>query len=430
MAMRTREVAEPAVRISIRILEELTAGYRHDDFAVRFWDGSEWGNLDRPRCTLVLKHPGALRRMLDTPSELTLGEAFIYDDFDVEGEIEAAFEFAGYLLTREFTIGAKLKLGTLLPRLPVSDLRERPRAGPVFDGALHSRERDRGAVRFHYDVSNDFYRLWLDRGLVYSCGYFRSTHVGLETAQEDKLDYICRKLRLRAGEHLLDLGCGWGALVLHAAKHYRVHAFGVTLSEKQAEWARERIRLAGVADRCKVDVCDYRDIDPPQQFDKIVSVGMFEHVGEALLPEYFRRAWNILRPGGIFLNHGIAVSAIFERQGPSFMDKYVFPDGELVPIHVALRAAELAGFEIRDVESLREHYAMTLRHWVRRLETKAEQARVIVGDIAYRIWRLYMAGSAHGFVTGRLNLYQTLLCKPDRGASHLPLTREDWYAVH
>jgi cyclopropane-fatty-acyl-phospholipid synthase len=244
-----------------------------------------------------------------------------------------------------------------------------------------------------------------------------------------KLDYICRKLRLRPGERLLDIGCGWGGLIVHAAAHYDVEAVGITLSVPQAEVARERLRESGLNPRCRVEVCDYRDLEPGQPYDKIVSVGMFEHVGEELLPEYFRRAFGLLRPGGVFLNHGIACSAIYRRQGPSFTDRYVFPDGDLVPINTSLRAAELSGFEVRDVEGLREHYALTLHHWVRRLEAHAEEARRITNDATYRIWRLYMAGSAHGFRIGRLNLYQTLFARPLRGQSGLPLTREDWCRV-
>jgi cyclopropane-fatty-acyl-phospholipid synthase len=282
-------------------------------------------------------------------------------------------------------------------------------------------------VTYHYDVSNDFYALWLDRSMVYSCAFFKSSEDGLDTAQAQKLDYLCRKLRLRPGDRVLDLGCGWGALLMHAARNYGVHAFGITLSVPQAEFARERIREAGLDDLCKIEVCDYRDL-PRQEYDKLVSVGMFEHIGAALLPEYFRRAWSLLRPGGVFLNHGIAASATFRQNGPSFMDKYVFPDGELVPINVTLRAAEACGFEVRDAESLREHYALTLRRWVRRLEGRAPEARSIVGEITYRVWRLYMSGSAHAFANGRLNLYQVLLSKPEDGDSQLPLTRADWYA--
>lgn len=226
---------------------------------------------------------------------------------------------------------------------------------------------------------------------------------------------------------MLDIGCGWGGLLMHAVAHYGVEAVGITVSVPQAEVARERVREAGLNDRCRVEVSDYRDIDHDQQYDKIASVGMFEHVGEALLPEYFHQAWNLLRPGGVFLNHGIGCSATYQRRGPSFIDRYVFPDSDLVPISNSLRAAEVSGFEVRDVESLREHYAVTLHHWVRRLESHADEARRITSDTTYRTWRLYMAASAHGFRSGRINVYQTLLAKPANGQTGLPLTRNDWY---
>ncbi|HLM80079.1 MAG TPA: cyclopropane-fatty-acyl-phospholipid synthase family protein [Terriglobales bacterium] len=367
--------------------------------------------------------------MFSSPSELTLGEAYIYDDFDIEGEVEAAFDLADYLLNQERSLWESFDLKERLQKLPRSD---RPRTGLhliEFGGQPHTKERDWQAISYHYDLPVQFYALWLDQHMVYSCAYFSKPEEDLDSAQERKLDYICRKLRLSPGERLLDIGCGWGALIMHAAAHYGVQAVGITLSVGQAEAARERLREAGLRDRCRVEVSDYRDIDHGQQYDKIVSVGMFEHVGEALLPEYFRRAWDLLRPAGVFLNHGIAYSATYHRSGPSFTDRYVFPDGDLVPISTSLRGAELSGFEVRDVESLREHYALTLHHWVRRLEACREEARRITSETTYRIWRLYMAGSAHGFRSGRFNVYQALLAKPVRGHSSLPLTRADWYHV-
>jgi cyclopropane-fatty-acyl-phospholipid synthase len=408
-------------------LDALLADYPRRDFRVRLWDGTTWGTEKQPCFTLVLKHPGALRAMFLSPSELTLGEAYIYDDFDIEGDIEAAFDLADYLLAQERNLGQIPDLNDQLLKLPQSD---RPPAGLHLIGSggeVHSKERDRRAISCHYDLPAEFYALWLDRRVVYSCAYFATPEQDLDSAQVRKLDYICRKLRLRPGERLLDIGCGWGALIMHAAAQYGVQAVGITLSVPQAEVARQRLHEAGLNDRCRVEVSDYRDIDHSRPYDKVVSVGMFEHVGEPLLPEYFRRAWDLLRPGGIFLNHGISFSSTHRRRGPSFIDRYVFPDGEPVPISTSLRAAELTGFEVRDVESLREHYALTLHHWVRRLEAQAEEARRITGDTIYRIWRLYMAGAAHGFRSGRLNVYQTLLAKPLHGQSGLPLTRDDWY---
>ena len=427
MGLLAKVTRETPVQISADFLEHLFAGYHRRDFLVRFWDGSRWGRTDQPRFTLVLQHPGALRAMFLSPSELTLGEAYIYNDFDIEGDIKAALEMGEYLLSQEYGLSERLHLGTILGKLPIHD---RPRAvvqPGKLRGARHSKNRDRQAVTYHYDSPTEFYQLFLDQRMVYSCAYFQHPDEGLDSAQQHKLDYLCRKLRLRPGERLLDVGCGWGGLIIHAAAHYGVQALGITLSEPQAELARQRIREAGVEDRCVAELRDYRDLNGEGRFDKIVSVGMFEHVGEALLPEYFARAWRLLQPGGVFLNHGIAYSAKYRRRGPSFVDRYVFPDGELVPINTTLHAAEDAGFEVRDLESLREHYALTLHHWVQRLEGNAEQARRITDDTTYRIWRLYIAGSAHAFRIGRLNLYQTLLVKPAGGRSGLPLRREDWY---
>jgi cyclopropane-fatty-acyl-phospholipid synthase len=295
-------------------------------------------------------------------------------------------------------------------------------------GRTHSKGRDREAVSFHYDLSNDFYQLWLDRAMVYSCAYFQSPDDTVETAQQQKLDYICRKLRLKAGERLLDIGCGWGGLIMHAAKNYGAQATGITLSQQQLELAQERIREAGLASRCEVRLLDYRDAHQLGQFDKLVSVGMIEHVGESALPEYFRCAFELLKPGGVFLNHGIGRAG--NRPKPAektFTDVYVFPDGELIPISNTLGHAEQASFEIRDVENLREHYFLTLVQWLRRLESNEEQAKKLVGELKYRIWRLYLAGSAHYFQSGKLDLYQSLLVKTASGRCGIPLTRADWY---
>jgi len=289
--------------------------------------------------------------------------------------------------------------------------------------------RDRQAVAYHYDMSNAFYSLWLDERMVYSCAYFTDPGDNLDTAQERKLDYLCRKLRLRRGERVLDIGCGWGGLVIHAAKNYGVEAHGITLSGPQAELANERIRQAGLSDRCRVDVRDYREIQAPESYDKLISVGMFEHVGESRLLEYFQGAFRLLRPGGVFLNHGIACNSGFPPvSGPSFSDHYIFPDGELLPIGTTLRTAEASGFEVRDLESLREHYVLTLRHWVQRLEARREEACSVTDEKTYRLWRLYLAGAAHKFLVGQNSVYQVLLSKTVDGKSGLPLTRGDWYS--
>jgi cyclopropane-fatty-acyl-phospholipid synthase len=420
---------DDSVALCCDFLDQITACLMRRDFAVRFWDGSTWCNTRHPHFTFVLRHPGALRTLFQSSDELALGEAYIYDDFDVEGDLEAACAFGSELLEHELRLADKLRLASLLHRLPEDG---RPhlvtREVPKLYGWLHSKRRDRRAVTYHYNLSNDFYSLWLDRNMTYSCAYFRSGAEDIDQAQIQKLDYICRKLRLRAGERLLDVGCGWGGLILHAASRFGVRALGITLSEPQAEWAHSRIQEAGLTDRCEVQLRDYRDLATSPAFDKVVSVGMFEHVGKSLLPEYFSSVGRLLRAGGVFLNHGIAASETCRRRGPSFVDKYVFPDGDLVPLNVAIGVAEACGFEVRDVESLREHYARTLRHWVQRLESSYKDAKQLTNETVYRIWRLYMSGCAHGFASGRVNVYQVLLSKPDHGDSHLPLTRSDWYA--
>jgi cyclopropane-fatty-acyl-phospholipid synthase len=423
-----------------RILSEIFDGCPLENVGVRLWDDTAWPD-DRPRSAiLALKHPGALTRMLLPGTEVGLAKAYLRNDFDIEGDIEAAFEVGDFLLSRLDDWKKKLKLGGLLIGLPEGGGRSiMQRAArqllPRIRGKRHSPERDRRAVTFHYDVSNDFYQLWLDRRMVYSCAYFKSPSEDLDSAQEQKLDYICRKLRLRAGQRLLDIGCGWGALVIHAAKHFGVHAEGITLSEPQAEWACSRIAEAGLENKAKIELRDYREItaEGREFFDAIASIGMAEHVGRGRLPDYFAAAHRALKPGGVFLNQAIGEDIIArpgepEGFGGSFIEQYVFPDGDIPPLPILLRAAESSGFEIRDVENLREHYTLTLRHWLSNLEAHHDEALRYVDEATYRIWRLYIAGSAHGFRSGHIAVYQTLLAKlGPSGQTSLPLTRDDWY---
>jgi cyclopropane-fatty-acyl-phospholipid synthase len=429
--MKQAYAADSAATKAQAIFRLLLHDYHPRDFAICFWDGSQWPpESGAPRFTLMVRHPDALRRMLKTSTnDLSLSEAYISGDLDVEGNLEAAMPVANYLVGRNLPALTVLRIGKNLLRLPRLDrLRRKNRQAAELSGELHSVERDRQAVTYHYDVSNDFYALWLDEQMVYSCAYFEAADESLDAAQARKLDYLCRKLRLRAGERLLDIGCGWGGLIIHAARKYGVDALGITLSKNQAELANERIERAGLQKQCRVEVSDYRDLNQTGGFEKIVSVGMFEHVGESQLPLYFQDAWRLLRPGGVFLNHGIANRAIDPQpKGPTFISRYVFPDGELVPINVTLRYAEEAGFEVRDVESLREHYTLTLRHWARRLELHREEALQVVDEPTYRVWGLFLPGSAYGFAAGLLNVYQTVLLKPDEGRSGMPLTRADWY---
>ncbi len=428
-------------------------------FGVRLWDGTELPVAGRPAFSLVLNHAGALRRMFTPPIELSLCEAFIYGDFDIEGDTYSAVSLVDDFSTRVFSPAQMAAVARDVVRLPKSGPARLTSRGPArLRGALHSRERDRAAIQYHYDVGNDFYALWLDRHMQYSCGYFPIGGEDLDTAQERKLEHICRKLRLKPGERLLDIGCGWGGLAMYAARNYGAHVLGVTLSQNQMWYANHEIARTNLGDRAQVKLLDYRDLSA-QSFDKIVSVGMFEHVGRSHLPEYFAQAYRLLRPGGLFLNHGISRRApvlhtaggkaalcceppkraqsasvwqkLVERTilgSGTFMWRYIFPDGELTPVSEVNALAEAAGFEVRDVENLREHYAMTLRHWVNRLEARQAEAVKAVGEATYRTWRLYMSASTHGFESGNINVNQTLLAKMDEGKTSVPLTRADLYA--
>ena len=416
-------------------------------FAIRYWDGcTELARDGTAPFTFVVHRPGALRRMLLPPNELSLVEGLLSGDVDLEGDVEQAMRMGDEINGRLRSAGTLLTLFRHLLKLP----REEPgaqvqewRAEHTVQraGAVHVPERDRAAIRYHYDVGNDFYALWLDARMLYSCAYFAEdsdAEASLEAAQLAKLDLICKKLRLRPGDRLLDVGCGWGALVMHATRHYGVTALGITLSAAQAELANERIASEGLSDRCRVEIRDYRHLDGVPPFDKIASVGMVEHVGIQNLPTYFEALHRALRPGGLLLNHGIVSVASarpksrwdwLERKlwkRDAFLDQYVFPDGRLGPLSAVIAGAERVGFETRDVESLREHYVLTLRAWLARLMRNRDEAIAVTDARTFRIWRVYMAASAFGFATGRLNIVQTLLLKPDAaGHSTLPLRRND-----
>ena len=418
-------------------------------FTIRLWDGSELPASGRPCFTLRLNHAGAVRRMFTPPLEISLTEAYIYGDFDIEGDIFIAFHEIYTILTHAYSLREIAALARALVALPISKSSPLTGRGPArLHGAIHSRERDRAAIQYHYDVGNDFYALWLDRHMQYSCGYFPTGQEDLDTAQTRKMEHSCRKLRLQPGDRLLDIGCGWGGLAMYAAETYQANVVGVTLSRNQAAYANDRIASAGLNGRVTIELKDYRELNA-ESFDKIISVGMFEHVGRQHLPEYFARTCRLLKSGGLFLNHGIAywpgseyadgvppgrsvrasgVHRFLERWligSGAFSQRYIFPDGELVPVSEVNLIAERTGFEVRDVENLREHYALTLRHWAKRLEEHREQAIRAASEVTYRTWRLFLVASAYAFETGRINVNQTLLSKPADGKCNLPLTRAD-----
>lgn len=293
----------------------------------------------------------------------------------------------------------------------------------------HSLGRDKNAIAYHYDVSNDFYRHFLGKDMVYSCAYFRSGEEGIDEAQANKLEHICRKLRLRPGDRLLDIGCGWGGMIVYAAREYGVQALGITLSRQQYEYAKERIEREGLGGVCRVELRDYRELEESGRFDKVVSIGMFEHVGIKNLPVYFGKVSRLLHEEGLFLNHGITTDKKEkgDDHGTRFVNTYVFPEGELATISHLLGVAAEAGFEVLDLEALRAHYARTLRHWATNLQSRKDELRKIVDEKTYRIWLIYIAASAYGFEKGKINIYQALLSKSRHGLSPVPLTRADLY---
>jgi cyclopropane-fatty-acyl-phospholipid synthase len=420
--------ADEAALITSEFLDSLLADLGSRNFAIRLWNGDLVGPAPSgfPAYTLVLSQPGSLRAMFLPSKSLTICEAYFRGAYDVEGDLSefwrlVQFLFEGGRLRKRAVTEALAGLPEFRPPL---EGRQRVR----LPGEVHGQQRDQLAITSHFDVSNEFYALWLDSRMLYTCAYFRQPDNDLDTAQRDKLDLVCRKLRIKPGERMLDVGCGWGALAMHAAEYYGAEVLGVTLSRAQTQWAQERIIAKRLSDRCRVEHCDYRAVEGVARFDKISSVGLCEHLGEAKLPGYFSHIWKLLKPGGTFLNHAIGTHpAISPPHGSTFINAYVFPDGELSAISTMLAAAEGAGFEVRDVECLREHYEKTCLFWLHRLEANAAKAIALTDESTYRIWRLYLAYSAFGFASGLPSIYQSLLSKADRGRSGLPLTRVDWY---
>ncbi len=376
--------------------------------AIELWNGTRYALDDHPKVTLRIPRAESLRYFLK-PDLAKLGEAFVEGHVDVDGPIDEALR-AAESLSR---LWGDAKVGRL----------------PLLRG-LHTKKRDAEAIQYHYDVSNAFYALWLDRNMVYSCAYFKTGDEDIDTAQQQKLDHICRKLRLAEGETFLDIGSGWGALVIWAAQRYGVEATGITLSKNQHKLANERIEAAGLEGRCRVLLQDYRDVPGEGVFDKIASVGMFEHVGLRNLSTYFGAIHRLLKDGGVVMNHGITAvdpdSRWVPLGGGEFVNKYVFPHGELPHISLVLREMAASELETMDVETLRMHYARTLWRWSKRLEENLDTAREHAGEKRVRIWRAYLAGCARAFEQRWVSIHQVLATKTsDPRARPLPWTR-DW----
>jgi len=407
----TRKVAARAVGSGLDKLAQRVREGGGAPLAVVLPDGARIEFGTDPTVVLTVRDDAALAT-LARPTLGALGEAYVEGQIDLAGDMMEALAVAERLASAGGApTGARLAL--LLGRHPV--------------------QQDRRDVQYHYDVGNDFYQLWLDERMVYSCAYFKTGEESLDQAQIDKLDHVCRKLGLAPGERLLDIGCGWGGLVLHAAQRYGVHAVGITLSARQATLARERAAAARAADRVEIVQLDYREVVErfgEASFDKVASIGMFEHVGLRNLPLYFGTVARVLRERGLFLNHGITATDVDNRPVGSgagdFVDKYVFPGGELPHLHLAVREMGAQHFEVYDIESLRPHYARTLAHWSQRLHARLGAAAATVPARTLRIWRAYLAGCAYGFAQGWMNVYQILASKQtEPGPTALPPTR-DW----
>ncbi|MET9681884.1 cyclopropane-fatty-acyl-phospholipid synthase family protein [Streptomyces coeruleorubidus] len=406
---------------------------------IRAWDGSQAGPPGAP--TLVVRNRRALRRLLWKPGELGLARAWVAGDLDIDGDLYTTLDLlAGHIWERDedartlaqalrdpevrAAVHGLVKLaGPPLPPAPPREEARRPRRN------LHTKRTDRRAISHHYDVGNDFYEIVLGPSMVYSCAYWPSPDSTLEQAQHDKLELVCRKLGLRPGQRLLDVGCGWGSMAVHAAREHGVSVVGITLSQEQAAYARKRVADEGLTDKVEIRVQDYRDVrDGP--YDAISSIGMAEHVGAERYLDYATDLHGLLKPGGRLLNHQIARRPQRDETAynvDAFIDSYVFPDGELQPVGVTVAQLERAGFEVRDVESIREHYALTLRRWVARLEADWQRAVQLTSPGRARVWRLYMAASALAFEHNRISVNQVLAVRtPESGESGMPLRARTW----
>lgn len=439
------EVRSPnqAARMRNDISRVLAAAFRNfpGHFSIRLWDGTSLllgenaAGHAQPDFTIVFEQPNAALSLILNRDPLSLIESYFKENIHIEGDLFSALSLKDHIYQLRISWRDRLGIFFALMRLRLDQPPpQSPKSGSVrYDNLVktHSRIENRDAVQFHYDVSNRFYALWLDRAMVYSCAYFEHDDDDLDVAQTAKLDYICRKLDLSPGETYLDIGCGWGALVIHAARHYGVRAHGITLSQTQLELAEKRITDAGLRGRVTVELRDYRDLPGESVYDKISSVGMIEHVGLTNIPAYFKTVTSLLKPAGLFLNHGISndIEGWEKTLSTEFINRYVFPDGQVDTISNTQRGMEKAGLEIIDVEALRPHYALTLRHWVSRLEANHEAALNYVSESTYRVWRLYMAACALEFEAGSVGVYQILSRRRSLQDARTRLTRRHLYTA-
>lgn len=380
---------------------------------ISLWNGQshDLGTFETPAITLHAKSVAAMPLLL-SPGLDSLGEAYVEGKIDIDGSLTDIIDI-GYELARTSPETAG-------------------RLHRVADFFTHSKSSDKQAIQYHYDVSNEFYKLWLDRRMVYSCAYFENGDEDLATAQQKKIDHILTKIQIQPGQTLLDIGCGWGALVIRAARKFGARCVGITLSKNQFDWATEMVKAMDLTDRVEIRLQDYRDITG--RFDRVTSVGMFEHVGCSNLVEYFTRVQSLLAEDGIAMNHGITSTSANPDEtgygGGAFIDKYVFPDGELPHLSFALNAMQEGGLEAFDVENLRRHYARTLRLWSANYEANAAQLRELVDEQKFRIWRIYLAGCAYAFESDDVAIYQIVARKAGTRASKLPWSRRYIYDGH
>jgi len=400
-----------ALRTTEPLRRELATTLPERPFTVTFWDGTELPATNGGGPALHVRSPDALAHALRAPGQLGIGRAYVSGAIEVD-DIDEAMAAILNFKPPPIDTAAKLRLAAAAARAmgpvkppPVPESELRPR------GRRHSVERDKRSVTHHYDVSNDFFALWLDKTMTYSCAFFSRDGSSLEAAQQAKLDLICTKLALEKGERMLDVGCGWGSLAIYAAREYGVSVTGITLSEPQAKLGRQRAQEAGVGDRVDIRVMDYREL-AGEPFDKIASIGMVEHVGSVQIDEYAQTLHRLLRPGGQLLNHGIARLRVGEPEAGPFSERYVFPDA--APLHLSRiqTAIERAGLETQHVEGFRMDYAETLTHWAQRLDDNAEQAERLVGPERMRIWRLYLRAARNNFTSGFTSVYQVRSSKP------------------